>query len=163
MDHFFGINNDYFTIERSRDGKNFQEAGIVDGAGNSSAPIDYRFTDLYPLPGISYYRLKQTDFNGAFSYSKIVKVNIIKSAENTFSVYPNPAHINFTAQFSSEEILNAQVSIYDMSGKKILSQNFIASEGTNSQNIDIAKIDAGIYIVEFTSGLIKNTLKLIKK
>jgi hypothetical protein len=62
------INNDYFTIERSRDLYGWEVMGFVEGAGNSSVPIDYSFSDLNPLDGLAYYRLKQTDFDGAFKY-----------------------------------------------------------------------------------------------
>ncbi|MCK6650293.1 MAG: DUF2341 domain-containing protein, partial [Bacteroidia bacterium] len=65
-------NNDYFTIERSADGTNFSDIGTVNGAGNSSVHQNYQFIDHDPYEAITYYRLKQTDFDGAFSRSHIV-------------------------------------------------------------------------------------------
>jgi hypothetical protein len=62
------INNDYFTLERSRDLYGWEVLGFVEGAGNSSVPLDYGFTDFRPLDGLGYYRLKQTDFDGKFKY-----------------------------------------------------------------------------------------------
>ena len=82
------INNDYFTIERSADGINFESLMMKKGAGNSSRVINYLSNDENPLNGISYYRLKQTDFNGSFTYSKIESVSFNK--ENKIEVYPNP-------------------------------------------------------------------------
>lgn len=67
-------NNDFFTIERSTDGLNWEHVTIVSGAGNSTQRLDYYIQDSRPLSGISYYRLKQTDFDGAFEYSNIVSV-----------------------------------------------------------------------------------------
>jgi hypothetical protein len=67
-------NNDFFTIERSIDGLNWEIVATVAGAGNSTNRIDYAAYDLRPLSGISYYRLKQTDYDGAFEYSNIVSV-----------------------------------------------------------------------------------------
>ncbi|MBK9047972.1 MAG: hypothetical protein IPL74_15250 [Bacteroidetes bacterium] len=68
------IDNDYFTIERSKNGIDFETAGITDGAGNSNYQLSYAFTDTEPYRGLSYYRLKQTDFDGRSSYSEIVAV-----------------------------------------------------------------------------------------
>jgi len=67
-------NNDFFTIERSTDGLNWEIVTTVAGAGNSINRIDYHAYDARPVSGISYYRLKQTDFDGAFEYSYIVSV-----------------------------------------------------------------------------------------
>ena len=62
------INNDYFTLERSRDLYGWEVLGFVKGAGNSSVPLDYSFSDMQPLDGLAYYRLKQTDFDGKFKF-----------------------------------------------------------------------------------------------
>jgi hypothetical protein len=65
------LNNDYYLIQRSPDGFNWQTIDTTDGAGNSSWQLDYYEEDREPLLGLSYYRLKQVDFNGAFAYSPI--------------------------------------------------------------------------------------------
>ena len=83
------INNDYFTVERSQDGKTFEPIINVDGAGNSNQPINYFTIDKEPLQGISYYKLKQIDFNGEVSYSNIVSVNISKNLKE-INLFPNP-------------------------------------------------------------------------
>ena len=64
------INNDYFTIERSQNGVYFQEFDIVEGAGNSTHKINYSLIDRDPFDGISYYRLKQTDYDGKFELDR---------------------------------------------------------------------------------------------
>ena len=61
-------NNDFFTVERSQDGREFIPIGVVDGAGNSNTILNYKLMDADPYVGISYYRLKQTDFDGKFEY-----------------------------------------------------------------------------------------------
>lgn len=66
--------NDYFTVERSSDGLNFEPIGQMDGAGNSINPLNYKLYDSSPLSGLSYYRLRQTDFNGASTLSDVVSV-----------------------------------------------------------------------------------------
>jgi hypothetical protein len=82
------INNDFFTIERSIDGVTFESQNIIKGAGNSLNTIIYTSEDETPLVGTTYYRLKQTDFDGSYSYSKIESVYLNKS--NRIEVYPNP-------------------------------------------------------------------------
>ena len=88
------INNDYFTVERSADAINFEPIGRVDGKGNYNGKSDYAFTDFNPLEGTSYYRLKQTDFDGKFSYSDIISINYVLSSpfvQPAMKIYPNPA------------------------------------------------------------------------
>ncbi|MCX6274393.1 MAG: FG-GAP-like repeat-containing protein, partial [Bacteroidetes bacterium] len=70
------INNEYFTIERSRNGIDFQIVGEVNGAGNSTQTLKYEYLDHQPYPGINYYRLKQTDVDGAFKYSELIVVKL---------------------------------------------------------------------------------------
>jgi len=70
------INNDYFTIQHSKDGKTFEDIGIIDGAGNSNKNISYSWTDEYNIEGVNYYRLSQTDFDGTIVYFKIIYVNL---------------------------------------------------------------------------------------
>jgi len=68
------LNNDYFTVERSTDGGNWEIVEIVAGSGTTSVRTDYQTLDERPNKGISYYRLKQIDFDGTISYSNIVSV-----------------------------------------------------------------------------------------
>jgi len=85
------INNDYFTIERSVDGVNFEIIDIINGAGNSNNILHYETIDSNPLEGVSYYRLKQTDYDGQFEYSSIVSVrNHEETISQEINVYPNP-------------------------------------------------------------------------
>ena len=85
------INNDHFTVERSGDGVYFEPVGTVAGAGNSNTALHYQLTDDEPLPGTSYYRLKQTDFDGQHTWSEIVPVQRLTGSVE-LTVYPNPAH-----------------------------------------------------------------------
>ena len=68
-------NNDYFTIEKTVDGKDFQIVSNIDGAGNSSNIINYQYVDRTFEHIINYYRLKQTDFDGKYDYSDIISID----------------------------------------------------------------------------------------
>ena len=76
-------NNDYFTIQKSKDAQIFEDVFVVDGAGNSSTIINYFDIDKSPYTGISYYRLKQTDFDGHVSYSNIVPIEYNPNGESS--------------------------------------------------------------------------------
>lgn len=86
--------NNYFEVERSNDGIHFHPIGLIEGAGNSTQHLTYTFKDSNPLSGISYYRLKQVDYNGVFQYSGW-SVIVFKEVNN-LSVYPNPSNGIFT-------------------------------------------------------------------
>ncbi len=92
------INNDFFTIERSKDATTFDSIGMLDGAGNSTSDLFYHFVDENPLMGIAYYRLKQTDFDGHFTYSDTVTARIWI---NTIVVFPNVTTDKFQIHFCS--------------------------------------------------------------
>ncbi len=85
------LNNDYFLIERAGEDGDFKVIAQVDGAGNSNRRLDYFTYDENPLEGNNYYRLKQVDFNGEYSYSQI-EVLQYKSEMMDASLYPNPTN-----------------------------------------------------------------------
>jgi len=87
----YEYNNDYFTIQRSNDGKNFDNIRVIGGVPYSNSTIEYSTTDDQPLLGISFYRLKQTDMDGKSSYSQTV---VVKNENMVFSLNPNPVYQN---------------------------------------------------------------------
>ncbi|MBL0071963.1 MAG: T9SS type A sorting domain-containing protein [Bacteroidetes bacterium] len=136
--------NNYFEVERSRDGIYFSSIGIVAGAGNSSLQLTYTFTDLNPLKGISYYRLKQTDFNGAFQYSEWSVISF--DALYTLAVYPNPSKGNFTIQLPYENSNSgAIIQITNASGMVVYREQ--VSSDLNMINLTNKEIANGIYTV----------------
>ena len=80
------INNAYFTVERSVNGLNWEEVKIVNSYGNSTTTQHYQTKDESPLDGLTYYRLKQTDFDGSYSYSGIVVVDREKTSRTIIKV-----------------------------------------------------------------------------
>ncbi len=83
--------NDYFILERSVDGRIFEEIGQIKGAGYSVDIVNYTFMDTYPLQGQNFYRLKQVDFNGAFEYSKTIAIQYSQGLALRWIIFPNPA------------------------------------------------------------------------
>jgi fibronectin-binding autotransporter adhesin len=116
------INNDYFTIERSADGINFVAIATISGAGNSATTIRYNHVDFFPLKGISYYRLKQTDFDGTSTCSKIVSVTIENEVVNVdWNIYPNPVirgnKLNITSSATDKHY---EIQLIDLTSGKIV-------------------------------------------
>jgi len=142
------VNNDYFTIERSHNGFNFEPIGVVDGAGNSSGSISYNYLDKKPLMGISYYRLKQTDFDGQYSYSEIKSVRIEKPVSGEFFVYPNPVNDHFYINFGGE-IISEKIVISDMKGKIVREIAIEHSElsGSNELKVERNNLAPGVYVI----------------
>lgn len=155
------INNDYFTIERSPDAINWDEIATVNGAGNSTSTINYSETDNAPLNGINYYRLKQTNYDGASTYSQTVAVNF-KNNDETIEVYPNPndgklININLK-QFNNKKV---SLIIHDITGKALFSETINNSNGQYfSIQLD-EKLAKGSYIIIISSENEKVSKKLI--
>ena len=138
------INNDFFTIQRSVDAINFNDIGIVDGAGNSLQIKNYDFLDTNPISDeIAYYRLKQTDFNSHFSYSPIVAVNV-KNIEIT-TIYPNPSS-NPTVIIASPYNKEINLTIIQADGKIIQDIQYKLLQGINTININANLMSSGSYI-----------------
>jgi flavin-binding protein dodecin len=130
------INNDFYTIEKTADFENWEEVSKVEGAGNSSTILHYQTIDLFPWNGTSYYRLKQTDYNGAFSYHGIE--TIIFDEGDELSVFPNPT--------SGSIQLRASKTIKQVRVFSVINQLVTTFDDTNL--IDLENLSAGTYVLE---------------
>ncbi len=147
-------NNDYFTIEKTKDGIRFDVVETIDGAGNSTSVLNYSTKDNSPYAGVSYYRLKQTDFNGAFTYSDLKMVDFQSSTDFTFDVYPNPNNgNNFNVLINADQGMDVLVVVYDAIGKKSYSKVIITQHsGQNVFFIDPSiKLSSGFYMISASS------------
>ncbi|MGE0562403.1 MAG: T9SS type A sorting domain-containing protein [Flavobacteriales bacterium] len=149
------INNDFFTIEKSKDLKNWEVVSIVSGAGNSSVIMEYFEVDYSPEQGVSYYRLKQTDYDGAFSYSNIVPVKAeIKSDGGEFNLFPNPVKRGEELKIQFSEFVDTEilVVIRDVKGEEFYSKAILHYESGLLIAVPMDKeIPTGIYIVTASS------------
>lgn len=143
------IENDYFSIERSVDGLNWELLGHVNGAGNSSEPITYTQMDHSPHFGVSYYRLKQTNYNGTSKYSSIESVHF--QGIQILSAYPNPANGETTIIINSSESLNVTAEIIDAFGRVILNESMTLKKGINVVKIDLSRFSSGKYNLKIQS------------
>ncbi len=143
------VNNSFYTIERSRDGQLFEVAGFVEGAGNSNKILEYTYYDTKPLDGISYYRLKQTDFNGEFDYSEVRRVRMNLEGSFVHTVVPNPVSQgeSFKVLYPVNTAQEIWVSIYNSSGFLVLNKLVALKPEEGQFEIDTANIPAGLYFI----------------
>ena len=110
-------NNDYFSLERSLDGTSWQIITLVDGAGNSNSIVNYSFIDQELNNSLSYYRLKQTDFDGIFEYSDIIAQNNCSDIVSELTIYPNPTNELLNISFSGDISKFISMSISNVLGE----------------------------------------------
>lgn len=155
------INNDYFTLERSENGTDFAEVGKVNGHGTTESRNDYEYEDKAPMAGTSYYRLKQTDFNGKTSYSQEKVVNITRATIN--SVNPNPFREHFTVEYTMPEGGDANIQLMNIQGKVVYEENVPSQKGQNVYNFNNNRdLNPGTYILRLVSNGEVVTYKLVK-
>jgi hypothetical protein len=155
-------NNSHFDIERSAIGQeDWVKIGTVKGNGNSQIIRDYTFTDNTPL-SISYYRLKQVDNDGGFDYSNIVNVTNKSGKFKINALLPNPTKDNLTIQFEANKNEAVNVTVLDMTGRIVLTQNASATEGGNLLNVNTASLSNGIYMVSLKNSESVIVNKIVK-
>jgi len=143
------LNNEKFEIEESQDGRELKKIGEVTGNGTTLEQQEYLFEVKNPRYGISYYRLKQIDFDGQFEYSKVISVDFKGENGDVGEFYPNPSksawvNLDYFAQ-NDDEIT---VSVFDMTGKLVVNQFQQISSGNNNLSFDFSDLNTGIYIVK---------------
>ncbi len=142
------LNNDYFTVERSTDGSNFAAIGSVPGRSqNSRVPADYAFTDNQPFKGLNFYRLKQVDKDGNFSYSAIVVVDASLPFVQDLRVSPNPVSSVLTAGFTARQTEILVVRIYTAEGREVLADRYTCGSGYNRLQLPADRLPPGSYIL----------------
>jgi Secretion system C-terminal sorting domain len=150
--------NQGFHIQRSAEGKNFINLGFMKGQGTTQEKQSYIFTDDAPLP-ISYYRLRQMDFDGKEAFSKIVSVQA--GEKGRYKIYPNPAKDLVNVQFQAAKEGIVSMDLYDSIGKLIQHFNYNAREGENQSVLKVQNIAKGFYTLKIKQGEAVVTERLI--
>lgn len=151
-------NNDYFTLERSADGTLFEVIGKVPGAVNSAELLHYSYYDRRPLAGISYYRLKQTDLDGKFSYSKAISLTLSHNPPLRLLCYPNPAKEIVHIQLS-EMVAVQLISLINSAGTTYKISPNTGKDGEIT--IDISSLPRGFYILQIETATLHYQEKLM--
>ena len=134
--------------------------------GNSSTKLSYFYYDAKPLAGNNYYRLKQTDKDGRFSYSAVVLLKgNIANILTISSIYPNPARRNINMILTSPSVEKVNLLITDLSGKVVIQTAVQLLSGDNTITLPVNKLSPGTYIIKTvcTNGCKSLVQKFVKE
>ena len=142
-------NNDYFSAEKSQDGLTFENINNIPGAGNSNTTLYYSATDEKPFSGITYYRLKQTDYNGNYTYSDIVSASCSQDSHISMLISQSENGVNLYITPNDNKILT--LSIFDISGRLAYNKNISTISTESPLTISPVFFNAGIYLFRLQS------------
>lgn len=147
------MDNDHFTIEKSINGVDWEFVAQTDGAGTSKEVLSYAVIDDNPFNGVSYYRLKQTDFDGTSTYSEIQVVTINQEITGALSVYPNPTQDVIILQGTKLEL--ETLSVYNVSGQNVTGAVHIQDRASQRLILDLGNLEAGMYVLKTQTAIRK--------
>ena len=156
-------NNQGFEIQRRSLGE-YETLGFVDGNGTTTMSQSYSFTDNEVGNGVYNYRLKQVDYDGTFSYSNVINVNVsvplqFELAQN----YPNPFNPTTTINYQTATAVNVNLTIFNMLGEvvDVLINDQFTEAGTHSVRFDASNLASGTYIYRLSAGDFVQTKKMM--
>jgi len=157
------LNNDFFTVERSANGKDFETLFTEPGAGVRGGYKKYEIEDPTPLEGLSYYRLSQTDFDGTRTYFDVVRVNFSDLIEPEPIVFPNPILRSepVSIQFLAPEEDQLRVTFVNTLGQIVNSSMHKLGRGFNYLSVPVDWTEGGIYFIKLESSRGQWLTKLI--
>ncbi|ANE52280.1 PQQ-dependent sugar dehydrogenase [Flavisolibacter tropicus] len=145
------VNTSHFVIERSIDGSSFNAIGTVAAAGHFAGTLKYSYLDnkaLLQSASKLYYRLKQVDENGSFSYSKTIAIDL--NSDFTVTMHPNPITDVLKIRLALSKAQKIHISVTDMSGRSVYNGYKLVSEGNNELQINTKSWPAQVYSVKIT-------------
>jgi subtilisin-like proprotein convertase family protein len=157
------INCDFFTVEKSNDGINYNLLNNVKGSGNTSNIRNYELYDMEPFSGVSYYKLTQTDFDGTVHDYGIASVNFIPRENFSMYVYPTLArNINqIKIKLSGEENSNVLLELYDVVGKKFYAKKHVLISNEIYTLKEVGNLPPGVYFVSATCNNEHSNYKIV--
>jgi len=151
----------YFIVERSANGYLFNSVATMSGKAGAAGKQDYQYTDMHPLNGDNYYRLKIIDKNTSFSYSNIIALNA-NNISTSVKLYPNPTHniVNISFYYNKEQ--DCTVNCFDANGKVTGHKLVHVHAGANNISVDISSYANGIYTIKLENMPVA-ALKVVKQ
>jgi hypothetical protein len=153
------IDNHHYVVERSIDGVRFSSIGEVEASTLPGNEHSYAFLDNSPFASKNYYRIKQVDKNGSYSYSKIISVTIDESL-GSWVVYPNPTTDKVNL-FCNANYNNMQIEVYDAIGKLIYSQTKEKANKGEVISVSLNNLAKGVYSIKIQANNAATTTKKV--
>ncbi|WBA40868.1 T9SS type A sorting domain-containing protein [Hymenobacter canadensis] len=153
------LNNDYFAVERSADGREFVKIGTVAGRGTTAQSTTYSYLDQQPLNGLAYYRLRQTDLDGTYQYSPIVAVTgcaTCADALQTLALAPNPGTGVFRVLDANGQPAAVTGTVHNTLGK-------VVQQLSGQSTLDLQAQPAGIYLLKLSAAHGAKVLRVVKQ
>jgi len=159
------INSAHFEIQHTKDLSSWVIIGSIQASGNSSSTVNYEYIDNNPYSSITYYRLKQVDYDGSFTYSNILALTKDNTVIEIINIYPNPVENTVFFEVLSTQNTNVNTYIIDPLGKAIFTRKAQVVVGKNLFYINIRHFASGTYILKVVTdtGNHKTSKQLIKK
>ncbi|HRH49227.1 MAG TPA: T9SS type A sorting domain-containing protein [Panacibacter sp.] len=157
----FELNNKGFSVERSSDAVNFKQISFINASDAASGAHAYTATDLIPVKGVNYYRIKQVDFDGHVTYSATQSLSFEGTGTTKLALFPNPAKDKVAITLGGIESSAARYYIVGADGKVVRTGSFDKSLGNSVQTLDVSNLARGIYMVKLTDGTKQQSAKLI--
>jgi len=149
------LNNDFFEVQRSFDGEQFEVIGIIDGNGTTNQEIEYGFQDRTARSGVNYYRLRQVDFDGAFEFHPIIQVenNLFEVAIEAM-IYPNPAtNENLNVRITSGDGFSPiSIRLVDIAGKAYYQDQISGAFSIDQKILPTLRMVPGLYFMIVSQG-----------
>lgn len=154
--------NDYFNLQRTYDGENYENIAKIYGAGTTTEVIDYSFEDEDVKPGVVYYRLEQVDYNGAKTL--IDPISLSRKVEDIgiVSIYPNPATNEVTIGINLEQKERGLLEVKSTDGTTVM-YKLTYGVGLNKLTLDVSNLASGVYFISYQDSQIDSIKKIIKK
>jgi len=149
-------NNDFFEVEVSNDGIDYKAVGLVQGAGTTNIQQSYSVIHPNPSLGYNYYRLKQVDFDGAYTYSEVRLVDF--EGREGIHIFPNPAR-DFVSIVNSTDERIEKLNLYNIQGQLLRTLNSSGKELI--QGLDVSSLASGVYMIQYDLGNKSMTEKLV--
>ncbi len=141
------VNTSHFIVEKSNDGKHFEEMETIKAAGNSSSLLEYKSTGIHIRHGKNYFRLRIADKNGSYEYSEVLVFEKEEDKTNGIVLYPNPS--NAEVVLTNPDKLMLQIRITDLTGKEI--KHISCSDEEINLASAFATKQVGIYTVHIST------------
>jgi hypothetical protein len=146
-------NSDYFEVEKSRDGMNWQVLTTVNAAGNSTQLLNYEATDANAMEGNNYYRLTQVDIDGTTKTYDVINVSCSGAAKGYFSAYPNPSTGSFQVILNDKNLVGSgSLSVKDTKGSELLNRTIEVKPGINMFSVTDLNLAPGVYYIQIVNG-----------
>jgi endoglucanase Acf2 len=138
-------NSSYFEVEKSCDGIHFETIETVKAKGNSSSLVEYSAIDEQLCASVSYYRLKEVDFDGSFHYSTIVQLT--ENGRSVISIQPIPTNSNLTIRLNNSSEKKYRFSFIDLMGREVMNLEKNIGTGLQTIELDLSGLASGTYVL----------------